>query len=81
MQIIKSSHALLQDIVEDSSIIQPVIANPGSGTFVGSTTVTLSTTTANAEIFYTLDGKDPIEYGAKYELQLKSQKIQHLKQS
>ncbi|MFJ7825440.1 endonuclease [Psychrobacillus sp. NPDC096623] len=56
----------VSDIVEDSSIIQPVIANPGSGTFVGSTTVTLSTTTANSEIFYTVDGKDPIEFGVKY---------------
>ena len=43
----------LQDIVVDSSIIQPVSANPGSGTFVGSTTVTLSTTTADAEIYFT----------------------------
>ncbi|QUG40574.1 endonuclease [Psychrobacillus sp. INOP01] len=56
----------VSDIVADSSIIQPVIANPGSGTFVGSTTVTLSTTTANSEIFYTVDGKDPIEFGVKY---------------
>ncbi|SDM36939.1 hypothetical protein SAMN05518871_10155 [Psychrobacillus sp. OK028] len=56
----------VSDIVEDSSIIQPVIANPGSGTFVGSTTVTLSTTTSNSEIFYTVDGKDPIEFGVKY---------------
>lgn len=57
----------VSDIVADSSIIQPVTANPGSGTFVGSTTVTLSTSTANSEIFYTVDGKDPIEFGAKYE--------------
>ncbi|SDM35810.1 hypothetical protein SAMN05518871_10129 [Psychrobacillus sp. OK028] len=57
----------VSDIVEDSSIIQPVTANPGSGTFIGSTTVTLSTTTAKSEIFYTVDGKDPIEFGVKYE--------------
>ncbi|WP_203248918.1 endonuclease [Sporosarcina beigongshangi] len=55
-----------QDIVVDSSIVQPVSANPAGGTFVGSTTVTLSTTTANAEIFYTLDGTDPIENGIPY---------------
>lgn len=55
-----------QDIVVDSSIIQPVVANPASGTFVGSTTVTLSTTTANAEILYTLDGTDPITNGTTY---------------
>ncbi|KMY51867.1 endonuclease [Peribacillus loiseleuriae] len=56
----------LQDIVEDSSVIQPVSANPGSGTFVGGTTVTLTTNTKNAEILYTLDGKDPIKNGIKY---------------
>lgn len=56
-----------QDIVVDSSIMQPVTANPGSGTFVGGTTVTLSTSTANTQILYTLDGKDPIENGVKYE--------------
>lgn len=56
-----------QDIVADRSIIQPVTANPGSGTFVAGTTVTLSTSTANAEIFYTLDGMDPIANGTKYE--------------
>lgn len=55
-----------QDIVADSSIIQPVFANPGSGTFVGKKTVELSTTTANAEIYYTLDGKDPTVDGQKY---------------
>ncbi|WP_342506101.1 endonuclease [Sporosarcina sp. FSL K6-2383] len=56
-----------QDIVVDSSILQPVSANPAGGTFVGSTTVTLSTTTADAEIRYTLDGTDPIENGILYE--------------
>lgn len=55
-----------QDIVADSSIIQPVFANPGSGTFVGEKTVELSTTTANAEIYYTLDDKDPKVSGQKY---------------
>jgi len=56
-----------QDVVADSSIMQPVTANPGSGTFVGGTTVTLSTSTANAQILYTVDGKDPIGNGVKYE--------------
>lgn len=56
-----------QDIIADSSITQPVFANPASGTFVGGTTVTLSTSTANAEILYTVDGTDPIENGVKYE--------------
>ena len=57
----------VQDIVVDSSVVQPVYANPGSGTFVDKTTVALSTSTANAEIFYTVDGTDPIENGKPYE--------------
>lgn len=56
-----------QDIVADSSIMQPVTANPDSGTFVAGTTVTLSTSTVNAEILYTVDGSDPIANGTKYE--------------
>lgn len=56
----------VQDIVEDSSTLQPVTANPSSGTFVGSTHVTLSTTAANAEIFYTLDGTEPTIESTKY---------------
>ncbi|MFJ7934395.1 endonuclease [Sporosarcina sp. NPDC096371] len=68
-----------QDIVVDSSIMQPVTANPGSGTFVGSTTVTLSTSTANAEILYTLDGTDPIENGTTYETPIKIAKNTTLK--
>ncbi|WP_338751884.1 endonuclease [Bacillus sp. FJAT-52991] len=56
-----------QDIVADSSVVQPVFANPGSGTFVGGTTVNLSTNTPNADILYTVDGTDPIEKGVKYE--------------
>lgn len=56
----------VQDIVEDSSTLQPVTANPSSGTFVGSTLVTLASTTANAEIFYTLDGTEPTKESTKY---------------
>jgi len=55
-----------QDIVADSSVIQPVFATPGSGTFVGSTTVTFSTTTINADIYYTVDGSDPTKESTKY---------------
>ncbi len=55
------------DIVVDSTTLKPAVATPGSGTFVGSTTVTLSTTTANAEIYYTLDGTDPTDESMKYE--------------
>ena len=55
------------DIVIDSTTIKPAVANPSSGTFVGGTNVTLSTTTANAEIFYTVDGTDPTDASLKYE--------------
>ena len=54
------------DVIVDSSVIQPVIANPASGTFVGSMKVTLTTNTPGAEILYTLNGLDPIENGATY---------------
>lgn len=54
------------DIVNDSSILVPPSANPDSGTFIGNTTVTLSTTTADAQIFYTLDGSEPTENSILY---------------
>ncbi|WP_298470516.1 endonuclease [uncultured Psychrobacillus sp.] len=54
------------DIVEDSTILQPVVATPGSGTYVGGTTVTLSTTTSGAEIYYTIDGTNPTVESTKY---------------
>ena len=55
-----------KDIVADRTVAQPVVANPNSGTFVGSTTVTLDTASANAEILFTLDETDPIVNGATY---------------
>ncbi|MFS0688634.1 endonuclease [Sporosarcina sp. 179-K 8C2 HS] len=54
------------DIVVDSSVIQPVVASPGAGTFVDGVKVSLTTVTPGAEILYTLDGADPIENGATY---------------
>lgn len=56
----------IADIVVDSTIIQPAIANPSSGTFIGKTSVTLTTGTANAQILYTLDGTDPTTNGVAY---------------
>lgn len=56
----------IADIVVDSTIIQPAIANPSSGTFIGKTSVTLTTGTANAQILYTLDGTDPTTNGVSY---------------
>ncbi len=37
-----------------------------SGSYIGAQTVTLSTDTEGAEIYYTLNGKDPIKKGIKY---------------
>ncbi|WP_332645403.1 endonuclease [Lysinibacillus sp. 54212] len=54
------------DIIVDSSILQPAAATPGSGTFVGSTSVTLTTSTAGADIFYTTDGTEPTAQSTKY---------------
>lgn len=55
------------DIVMDSTSLKPAQASPASGTYVGSTSVTLATTTANAEIFYTLDGTVPTAQSTKYD--------------
>lgn len=54
------------DIVEDSSKVTQAIANPNSGTYVGKQSVILTTTTANAEIYYTLDGQEPTVSSTKY---------------
>lgn len=62
-QIIPRSEA---DIVVDSSILQPATATPGSGTFVGSTSVTLTTSTVGADIFYTTDDTEPTVQSTKY---------------
>lgn len=54
------------DIIVDSSVIQPVNANPASGTFVGGVKVSLTTSMPGAKILYTLDGTNPIENGVTY---------------
>ncbi|SEI83834.1 hypothetical protein SAMN04488127_0586 [Bhargavaea ginsengi] len=56
-----------EDIVADSTILRPASATPGSGTYVGPQEVTLTTTTAGADILYTVDGSDPAENGTVYE--------------
>lgn len=59
------------DIIADATVVQPVSANPGSGTFIENVDVTLTTGTVDTEILYTLDGSNPIENGATYATPLK----------
>ncbi|MCS0543102.1 chitobiase/beta-hexosaminidase C-terminal domain-containing protein, partial [Aeromonas veronii] len=55
------------DIIEDASKVQPVSASQPSGTIPAGTQVTLSTSTADAEIYFTTDGTEPtVENGQKY---------------
>ncbi|MEH6943872.1 endonuclease [Bacillus sp. JJ722] len=49
----------LADIVEDNSTVQPVIATPDGGVVASGTKVSLSSTTTDANIFYTTDGTNP----------------------
>ncbi|RHW42893.1 endonuclease [Neobacillus notoginsengisoli] len=47
------------DIIQDSTIVQPVMANPGAGMVKEGTEVTLATGTEGATIHYTVDGSEP----------------------
>ncbi|PYF07575.1 chitobiase/beta-hexosaminidase C-terminal domain-containing protein [Ureibacillus chungkukjangi] len=49
----------VDDIVEDSSIVKPVVATPGQGLIKEGSEVTLSTRTDGATIHYTTDGSEP----------------------
>ena len=55
------------DTLIDTSVLRPAVATPGSGVFIGPQNVTLATTTADSEIFYTLDGSDPKAGGMRYD--------------
>lgn len=55
------------DIVEDSTIVQPVKAEPGAGVITLDGEVTLSTVTPDATIYYTVDGTDPTSSTTKIE--------------
>lgn len=49
----------IEDIVEDSSIVSPVVATPGEGLIQQGSAVTLTTSTEGARIHYTTDGSEP----------------------
>lgn len=63
-QIIPRNQA---DILEDSSVVQAVTANPAPGLIPTGTEVTLSTLTDGADIYFTIDGSDPTEEGQLYD--------------
>ncbi|KZZ84396.1 chitobiase/beta-hexosaminidase C-terminal domain-containing protein [Bacillus sp. SJS] len=54
------------DVIEDSSKVQAVTANPAAGYVKTGTEITLSTTTKDAEIHYTEDGSEPTASSKKY---------------
>lgn len=54
------------DLKLDASVLRPVTASHTGGLIVGAVDVELSTTTADAKIYYTLDGSDPKENGQEY---------------
>lgn len=75
-QIIPRSNT---DVVQDSTTLKSAVASPAAGTYIGKQTVTLSTTTADAEIYYTLDGTDPTTDGIKYSAPVEIDKTTTLK--
>lgn len=69
----------VSDTVIDASVLRPATAKPGAGTFVGPQDVTLSTTTAGAQIYYTLDGSDPKVNGTLYTSPVRIEETKTLK--
>jgi uncharacterized protein len=62
-QIIPRSPA---DIIEDATIVQPVVASAEEGYIAKGTKVTLTSTTSGAKIYYTTDGTEPTTASSVY---------------
>lgn len=56
----------VSDVIEDSSKVAPVTANPQTGLVAEGTKVILETSTEDAAIYYTTDGSDPTTSSTEY---------------
>ncbi len=61
-----SQSVTLSGTVSEQPIAEAPTFSPAEGTFLVGQTVAISTTTADATVFYTLDGTDPTESSAVY---------------
>lgn len=67
------------DVVADVTVVRPVAANPGTGTFIKDVEVTLTTGAVDATIYYTLDGSQPTKDSMKYTAPFKLNKNTQVK--
>ena len=73
-QIIPRSSA---DIIEDATIVQPVVASAEEGYIAKGTVVTLTSTTPGATIYYTTDGTEPTTASSVYSEAIVIMKTRH----